>query len=46
MGLKKGQASKAYEEGKMDKYNFKKLSKDELSELSRKGAKKRWVNDR
>lgn len=44
MGLRKGQASKAFEDGKMDAYNFKNLPPEKLAELSRKGVEKREEN--
>lgn len=41
MGLKKGQASKAFLEGKMDEYNFKNLSEEQMHEISMKGVQAR-----
>lgn len=44
MGLRKGQASKAYEEGKMEKYNFANLSKETLRDYAQKGVEARKKN--
>ena len=44
MGLRKGQASKAYEEGKMDKYNFANLPKETLRDYAQKGVEARKKN--
>lgn len=41
MGLKKGQASKAFLDGKMEKYNFKNLSEEEKHEIAMKGVQAR-----
>lgn len=41
MGLRKGQASKAFLEGKMDEYNFKNLSEEQMREISMKGVQAR-----
>ena len=41
MGLRKGQASKAFLEGKMDEYNFKNLSEEQMHEISMKGVQAR-----
>lgn len=44
MGLKKGQASEAFKQGKMEKYNFKNLPKDKMREIAKKGVEKRKEN--
>lgn len=44
MGLRPGQPSKAYEEGKMEKYNFKYLTPEQRKEMSRKGIETRKKN--
>lgn len=41
MGLRKGQPSKAYLEGKMDKYNFSNLSEEKKREIAMKGVEAR-----
>lgn len=46
MGLPKGRASKAFEEGKLEKYNFKNLPKEKRQEISRKGHEARRENSR
>lgn len=46
MGLRKGQASKAFLEGKMEKYNLKNMSPEERTEFARKGANTRWEKER
>mgnify|MGYP003194130840 FL=1 len=44
MPLKKGQASKAFQEGKMEKYNFKNLPVERRKEIAANAAKKRKEN--
>lgn len=44
MGNKKGQPSKAFLEGKMDKYNFKNLPVERRKEIAANAAKKRKEN--
>lgn len=44
MGLRKGQASEAYKQGKMEKYNFANLSEEEKKAISRKGLEARKKN--
>lgn len=44
MGLRKGQASEAYKQGKMEKYNFANLSEEEKKAISKKGLEARKKN--
>lgn len=46
MGLKKGQPSQAFLEGKMEKYNFKNLTPEQRKEYARKSAETRRENAR